>query len=147
MFGIQSFPYDAVNFCIVLYRSGAKARGIPADTKKGKGATIVSRSRRKHVTHAATASEAICLYDEDVQVIDDLGCYDAIPSSPYHNQSCLFSTHTPRLRVLAWLMEPGQVMTRVIGDLVRAWDLIAIGALISFAAISLCLLVLHCGVI
>lgn len=96
---------------------------------------------------AVTATEAICLYDENMQAIDDLGCYDAIPSVPYHNRYCLPSTHTPRLRVLAWLMEPGQVMTRVIGDLVRAWDLIAIGALISFAAISLCLLVLHCGVI
>jgi len=96
---------------------------------------------------AVTATEAICLYDTSLQPLKDLGCYDAVPSVPYHNRYCLPSTHAPRLRVLSWLMQPGQVMTRVIGDLVRTWDLLAIGALISFTAGCLLLVVSLCGVL
>lgn len=96
---------------------------------------------------AVTATEAICLYGSSLEVLEDLGCYDAVPSVPYHNRYCLPSTHTPRLLVLSWLMQAGQVMTRVTGDLVRAWDLLAIGALISFTAGCFLLVLCLCGVL
>ena len=95
---------------------------------------------------AVTATEAICLYDTSLRLISDLGCYDAVPSVPFHNRYCLPSTHTSRLEVLSWLMQPGQVMTRVTGDIVRAWDLLSVGVIISLVAGFILLILLHGGV-
>ena len=72
---------------------------------------------------AVTATEGLCVYDQNGNSLDELGCYDAYPSSPFHDRYCLPADRPSRNAVLSFLMQPAQVMTRVTGDIVRVGDM------------------------
>ena len=63
--------------------------------------------------------EALCLYDQTMQEMDDFGCFDAYMSKPFYNKYCLPSDYHQRRKVLDWLLSPDQVMSRVVGDMAR----------------------------
>lgn len=84
---------------------------------------------------AVKARGAVSLYDEFLQEEDRFGKYEAVPSRPFYNNYCLPADREMRAAVLSWLYSQDQVMTRVVGDLARAWDELAIAGLVSFGAL------------
>jgi len=71
--------------------------------------------------------ESVCLYNStDGEVRKDLGCVDSYASKPFFNKYCLPADPALRAPVLDRLYDKDYVMTRVAGDLFRAWDLCAV---------------------
>lgn len=92
---------------------------------------------------SSSAEESICLYDEEGKDLEDEGCFNAYSSKPFFNKYCLPANRAERKRVTDELYSNDWTMTRVVGDLARAWDLLAIGGLIAGGAMTLFLLALH----
>lgn len=92
---------------------------------------------------STSAIESICLYDGAGQDLEAEGCFNAYPSKPFFNKYCLPASRAERSVVLDQLYSNDWTMTRVVGDLARGWDLLAIGGLIAGGAMTLFLLALH----
>ncbi len=86
------------------------------------------------------ANGAVKLYDEFLQEMERFGGYDAVPSRPFYNNYCLPADRAMRTAVLDWLYDEDQVMTRVVGDLARAWDELAIAGVVTFGALMVYLI-------
>ena len=95
---------------------------------------------------ATVAIESLCLYDSEGTDMEDEGCFNAYPSKPFFNKYCLPASRAERMKVMDQLYSDDWTMTRVVGDLARGWDLLAIGALIAGGAMTLFLLALHAPV-
>jgi len=86
------------------------------------------------------ARGAVLLYDEFLQEMKKFGGYDAVPSRPFYNNYCLPADSAMRTAVLDWLYHEDQVMTRVAGDLARAWDELAIAGVVTFGVLMVYLI-------
>ena len=84
-----------------------------------------------------TAMEAICTYTPDLIEDQDHECFNAYPSKPFYNNYCMPANHYLRSLVYSHLNTIDQVMTRVVGDLARAWGLLSIAGLITGGAFVL----------
>ena len=75
--------------------------------------------------------ESLCLYNStDGTELMDKGCLDSYASKPFFNKYCLPADPGLRAPVLDRLYDKDYVLTRVAGDLFRAWDLCAVIAVI-----------------
>lgn len=86
------------------------------------------------------AMEAICSYTPDLEEDLDNECFNAYASKPYYNKHCLPADYHLRQLVYDHLNAKDEVMTRVVGDLSRAWGLLSIGGLITGGALAVYLL-------
>lgn len=84
-----------------------------------------------------TAMEAICSYTPDLVEDQEHECFDAYPSKPFYNKYCMPANHFLRTIVYDHLVSSDEVMTRVVGDLARAWGLLSIAGLITGGALAL----------
>jgi hypothetical protein len=84
-----------------------------------------------------TAMEGICSYTPDLVEDIDHECFDAYPSKPFYNKYCMPADHYLRSIVYDHLTSADAVMTRVVGDLARAWGLLSIAGLITGGALVL----------
>ena len=77
------------------------------------------------------ARNAVCLYATDHSTDDPAGqCYTAYPSKPFFNKYCLPGDPVYRAKVLTYLYSTEKVVTRTIGDIYRAWDVLVIAGLV-----------------
>lgn len=91
---------------------------------------------------AFEATESICPYGVDGFPLDSTGCFDAYPSKPFFNKYCLPSDYHQRKEVLIYLYSQDKVMSRVVGDLSRAWDILAVMLTITGVSVLVYVLVL-----
>lgn len=77
------------------------------------------------------ARNAVCLYAPDHTTEDPAGqCYTSYPSKPFFNKYCLPADPVYRAQVMDYLYSTEKVVTRTIGDIYRAWDIVVIAGLI-----------------
>lgn len=84
-----------------------------------------------------TAFQGICTYTPDFVDDPEHICFNAYPSKPYYNKYCLPASRYLRSFVYEHLNSADAVMTRVVGDLSRAWGLLSIGGIITGGALLL----------
>ena len=77
------------------------------------------------------ARNAVCLYAPDHSSEDKSGqCYTAYPSKPFFNKYCLPADPIYRDKVLNYMYGTDNVVTRTVGDIYRAWDVLVLAGLI-----------------
>ena len=89
---------------------------------------------------------SVCYYDTNhVTDVTALPCYASYTSKPFFTRYCLPAQSAAREVVLDWLYRRQQVSTRVVGDLVRGWDIVAVADLVVIAILMMLLLGLFVG--
>lgn len=89
---------------------------------------------------------SVCYYDTNhVTDVTALPCYASYTSKPFFTRYCLPANSVSREIVLNWLYRQQQVSTRVVGDLMRGWDVVALADLVAIAILMMLLMGLFVG--